>query len=257
MTYKCTKLVSHKTPEIDVDCAIILAGGLGTRLRTAVATVPKSMAPIDGRPFLEHQMDYWITQGITRIILSVGYLHDAICDHFGDHYKTASICYSIEETPLGTGGGLLQAARLTSGTGDILVLNGDSLFEVKLSHLVQFHRDKGSEWTLALFPSVLSPRHPGVTVNYDGRIIQMQVNSGPSNSLANGGAYIVRLELLANQACVNREPASLEADILPNLIASRHRIFGIAFDAMFIDIGIPEDYLRADSMIRTRRQVSA
>ena len=113
-----------------VKTAIILAGGLGTRLREAVPNLPKPMVPIHNRPFLEHQMDYWIEQGITRFILSVGYLKDIIISHFGNSYKSVSIDYAIETSPLGTGGALLLAAKNLNET--FLVLNGDTFIEVSL-----------------------------------------------------------------------------------------------------------------------------
>ena len=94
-----------------VTTAIILAGGKGTRLRSAVPDLPKPMAPVRGRPFLAHQMDYWIDQGITRFVLSVGYKKELIMDHFGPSYNEANIDYAIEENPLGTGGGLMLAAQ--------------------------------------------------------------------------------------------------------------------------------------------------
>ena len=89
--------------------AIILAGGLGTRLRPAVPNLPKPMAPVNGRPFLEHQIDYWIRQGVRRFVLSVGYMHEAIEGYFGASYRGAEIAYAVERSPLGTGGGLLLA----------------------------------------------------------------------------------------------------------------------------------------------------
>src|SRR5215471_11172514 len=91
--------------------AVILAGGLGTRLRGTVPDVPKPMAPIRGRPFLEYQLDYWIGKGINRFVLSVGYRHEVIIDHFGASYRGAELSYAIEHTPLGTGGALLLAVE--------------------------------------------------------------------------------------------------------------------------------------------------
>ncbi|NDA64000.1 MAG: hypothetical protein EBX50_18525 [Chitinophagia bacterium] len=91
--------------------AIILAGGKGTRLRSLVKDVPKPMAVINSKPFLEHQIDYLISQGIDKIILSVGYKHEIIINYFGDNYRSASIYYSIEESPLGTGGALFLASK--------------------------------------------------------------------------------------------------------------------------------------------------
>jgi hypothetical protein len=95
-----------------ITSAIVLAGGLGTRLRSAVPDLPKPMAPIAGRPFLAHQLDQWIAHGIRDFVLAVGYRHEAISDYFGAHYRGASIRYSVEATPLGTGGALLCTAAL-------------------------------------------------------------------------------------------------------------------------------------------------
>ena len=108
--------------------AVILAGGLGTRLRSAVPDLPKPMAPIGGRPFLEYQLDYWIVQGISRFVLSVGYRHEAIMQHLGTRYKGIELEYAIEKRPLGTGGGLLLAAEKASRGGPFLLLNGDTYF---------------------------------------------------------------------------------------------------------------------------------
>lgn len=129
--------------------AIILAGGLGTRLRKSVPDLPKPMAPIKGHPFLEYQMEYWGEQGVDRFILSVGYRYQTISDHFGATYQGIPIHYAVEPTPLGTGGGLLHAAE--GMTEPFLVLNGDAFFEVKLEELKDFHAGRESEWTLALF----------------------------------------------------------------------------------------------------------
>ena len=115
-----------------VNSAIILAGGLGTRLRGVVQDLPKAMAPIKDRPFLEYQLDYWIGQGIRHFILSVGYRREVIMKHFGDKYRDVSIEYAVEETPMGTGGGLLLAVEKMKKRAPFLLLNGDTFFEVSL-----------------------------------------------------------------------------------------------------------------------------
>src|SRR5512147_529361 len=97
--------------------AIILAGGLGTRLRQAVPDVPKPMAPIRGRPFLDYQMTYWAKQGIERFVLSVGYRHEIVKQHFGCRWGSTEVDYAVESTPLGTGGGLLMAMSKIRSTG--------------------------------------------------------------------------------------------------------------------------------------------
>jgi CTP:molybdopterin cytidylyltransferase MocA len=121
-----------------ITSAIVLAGGLGTRLRSAVPDLPKPMAPIAGRPFLAHQLDQWIAHGIRDFVLAVGYRHEAISDYFGAHYRGAAIRYSVEATPLGTGGALLQAASLVATDARFLLLNGDTYFDVALPALADF-----------------------------------------------------------------------------------------------------------------------
>ena len=116
--------------------AIILAGGLGTRLRQLVSNVPKPMASVNGRPFLAHLMDYWIGQGITQFIISVGYLKESIINYFGNEYQGIKIEYSEEESPLGTGGGVLLAIKNIKSDDYFVLLNGDTFFEVDLRELI-------------------------------------------------------------------------------------------------------------------------
>src|SRR3989344_9594340 len=112
--------------------AIILAGGLGTRLQSVVKDLPKPMADVNGRPFLAYLMDYWIKQGVKRFILSVGYKSEIIRDYFGDEYNGVSVAYSIEKKPLGTGGGLLLALKQLNSRGDFFGFNGGTFFKKKL-----------------------------------------------------------------------------------------------------------------------------
>lgn len=226
--------------------AIILAGGLGTRLREAVPGLPKPMAPIGGRPFLECQMDYWIGEGVDHFVLSVGYLRNVIIDHFGDSYRGISIDYAIEEEPLGTGGGLLLAMQKVRGD-TVLILNGDTFFEVSLTQIVRFHRDKKSQWTFALFSSNEDGRYMGVDVNPDGRINSLKSGSSAVGALANGGVYVVDKEFLKKFSFPKK--CSLEDDVLDVLFQAGARIYGQQFDGGFIDIGVPSDYKRASVVI--------
>lgn len=223
--------------------AVILAGGLGTRLRNAVPNLPKPMAPVGGRPFLECLLDYWVNQGITRFVISVGYMKEVIMDHFGNSYKSTPISYAIEETPLGTGGGLLVAAHLIKEP--FLVLNGDTFFEVDLSVLMKFHVEKSSDWTFSLFTTSESGRYMGMDIAVDGKINSLQSSVKEGARLANGGAYIVEPAVIEKSGFKLGEKISLEDDFLPALINKDCNLFGIEFKKNFIDIGVPEDYLRA------------
>ena len=226
-----------------VRVAIILAGGLGTRLRGTVPGLPKPMAPIRNRPFLEHQMDYWIKQGINRFILSVGYLKELIIEHFGNTYKGIPIEYAIENEPLGTGGGLLLAEK--GLTEPFLVLNGDTFIEVGLENLYEFHLERKSEWTFSLFRTSQFERYMGMDVSPNGEILSLKSESKKSSGLANGGVYLIEPSVLGSLTFKAGDKASLEDELLPNFIYNGGVLYGKECKGKFIDIGVPEDYYQA------------
>ena len=227
--------------------AVVLAGGLGTRLRSAVPNMPKPMAPLDGRPFLACLMDYWISQGVNHFVVSVGYMKEVIMDYFGSSYRSIPIAYAIEETPLGTGGGLLLAAQ--GIMEPFLVLNGDTFFEVDLAKLLKFHTKSASDWTFSLFRTSDFGRYMGMEVSENGKIISLKMDSEAQNRLANGGAYLVSPSSLEKSGFKAGEKFSLEDELLPALMSQECNLFGIEFNDSFIDIGIPQDYLRAANIL--------
>ena len=231
-----------------VTTAIILAGGLGTRLKKVVQDLPKPMALIRGRPFLEYQMDFWISQGVTKFILSVGYLNHIIIDHFGDSYHTASIDYFVEDDLLGTGGALLMAAQGLKET--FLVLNGDTFFEVDLNNLIAFHKKQQSELTLSLFKSNQLGRYMGVDLADDGKILSLQSGGNELTLLANGGVYLVNPSALKRLNYKPYTKSSLENDLLPKFISLGGGLYGLESSGKFIDIGVPEDYYRAQKILK-------
>lgn len=227
--------------------AIILAGGLGTRLRSVVPDLPKPMAPVEGRPFIEHQLDYWIAQGVDRFVVSVGYMKEVIMDHLGSSYRSISVTYAIEDEPMGTGGGLLLAAQ---GLREpFLVLNGDTFFEVDLAKLLKFHSDHSADWTFSLFRTEEVGRYMGIDVNSDGEIKSLKSGMGKMGRLANGGVYLVNPSVLVHEAFAPNSKFSLEEDILTALISRGCKLCGLEFTGSFIDIGIPEDYHRAAEVL--------
>jgi D-glycero-alpha-D-manno-heptose 1-phosphate guanylyltransferase len=229
--------------------AIILAGGLGTRLRSVVPDLPKPMAPVGGRPFLEHQIDYWIAQGINRFVLSVGYRHEVIIDHFGTRYKDAEIDYVIEQTPLGTGGGLLLAAEQVASDTPFLLLNGDTYFSVDLKALSGFARASDADWCFSLFRANEQGRYMGIDVTPQGRITSLKSGTGNPGRLANGGVYLVHPRVLRSTGFLPGAKASLEDDIFSVALAAGQRLFGLECSGDFIDIGVPNDYRRAPQML--------
>ena len=212
--------------------AVVLAGGLGTRLRAAVADVPKPLAPVGGRPFLERLLDYWIAQGVRRAVLAIGYMHELVEKHFGASYRGCEIAYSVEDQPLGTGGAMLQALPHLR-TERFLVLNGDTYFAVPLKVLEAFHAEKRAQLTMCLHRS-RDPRYTGVTLDADGRVTSLA--GGP---VANGGVFLFEKTGFPKQAF------NLEKDLLPGI----ERIYGKVFDVPFIDIGIPEDWRAAEAIM--------
>ncbi|MBK9308907.1 MAG: nucleotidyltransferase family protein [Nitrospira sp.] len=228
--------------------AVILAGGLGTRLRSAVPDLPKPMAPISGRPFLEYQLDYWISQGVSRFVLSVGYRHKAITEHFGPRYNGVDLEYAIEEQPLGTGGAFLLAAEKTGLREPFLLLNGDTYFGVDWSVLNAYAMEHDADWCLSLFRTSEQGRYMGIELSSEGRITSLKsgVEQGPR--LANGGVYWVHPRVLSGVWRVGVK-LSLEDDVFPAGFAAGQRLFGLEFTETFIDIGVPDDYHRAATLL--------
>ena len=231
-----------------ISTAIVLAGGLGTRLKGVLKGLPKPMAPIRDRPFLEYQMDFWIDQGISRFILSVGYLNQTISSHFGDSYRSVQINYVKENTPLGTGGGLLMAAKNLAEP--FLLLNGDTFFEVDLNDLCLFHNEHNAEWTMSLFRSKDLDRYMGVRLAKTGEILVLKSKESQIDLLVNGGVYIINPSAISR---LNLNPgikSSLENQLLPSFLSLGGRLLGIEFYGKFIDIGVPEDYYRAQKILK-------
>ena len=231
-----------------ISTAIVLAGGLGTRLKGVLKGLPKPMAPIRDRPFLEYQMDFWIDQGISKFILSVGYLNQTISSHFGDSYRSVQINYVQENTPLGTGGGLLMAAKNLAEP--FLLLNGDTFFEVDLNDLFLFHNEHNAEWTMSLFRSKDLDRYMGVDLEDNGEILSLQSGGNELTLLANGGVYLVNPSALKRLNYKPYTKSSLENDLLPKFISLGGGLYGFESSGKFIDIGVPEDYYRAQEILK-------
>jgi D-glycero-alpha-D-manno-heptose 1-phosphate guanylyltransferase len=221
--------------------AIILAGGLGTRLRSELSEIPKSMALIGPRPFLEYQMDHLMANGISRFILSVGYKSEYIRKHFSDRYKNCEINYAIEKTPLGTGGAIKNAMQYVLGD-HVVVANGDSLFLSDLQAQFRIHSVNEADVTLALKPMRKFDRYGTILIDGNGKITSFSEKLFTGEGLINGGLYIFnagsfrRLDL--------PDIFSIEKDFFKTRV-NQLNFFGAIFKGYFLDIGIPEDYKRA------------
>jgi D-glycero-alpha-D-manno-heptose 1-phosphate guanylyltransferase len=220
--------------------AIILAGGLGTRLRRVLDVLPKAIAPVRGRPFLVYILENLVNYHFTNVVLATGYKHIDIMAFFGDSYKGLDLKYSVEKEPLGTGGALLKACGSVA-TESCFVLNGDTLFNIDFHDFERFYIENDPDISVALKPMNHFDRYGSVTLEGD-RISSFNEKRFCAEGLINGGIYLLKKEWVVKHA--PGEKFSFEKDIMEKRV-KQDRITGYVSDAYFIDIGIPEDYLRA------------
>ena len=222
---------------------IILAGGLGTRLRSVVSEVPKCMAPVGGKPFLWYLLEQLRGYGVNRVILSVGYLKEVVQDWIAAHEREYPFewRFAVEEEPLGTGGGIRLAASM-AGEPDVVVLNGDTFFDADFEALVQTRKESGLPIALALKPMRDLCRYGSVELGADGVIMAFREKQHCETGLINGGVYV----LDRNSAVFDGLPDkfSFEKAVLEPVCAAG-KLAGLVQDGYFIDIGVPEDYERA------------
>lgn len=225
--------------------AVILAGGFGTRLQQVVNDVPKPMAPVNAQPFLNYIFAYLKHFGIKRVVLSTGYLADKVVDYYKDEFNGIQIAYTREESPLGTGGGIRLALEKCH-TKNVLVLNGDSFFDVNLNRYYNQHASFKSDCSLALRKVDDAARYGTIKLGDMGVIKAFREKDGEEKSgLINGGVYILNRELFLNKT----KPGinfSIEKDFFETRI-NELNIFGFEHPGYFIDIGIPEDYTKAQN----------
>jgi D-glycero-alpha-D-manno-heptose 1-phosphate guanylyltransferase len=225
---------------------IVLAGGLGTRLRSAVPDLPKCMAPVAGRPFLSHVIDYFRQQGVDRFIFSLGYMHEVIEAFLSVQYPTLAVQYSIEEEPLGTGGAIKLACNKATQK-DVLILNGDTIFKIQLNQLSAFHSSKAANCTLALKPMQDFDRYGVVELAADHAVQNFREKQYYASGYINGGVYMLDVPSFLQESLP--EKFSFEKDYLEKRYPAG-KIYGLVQDEYFIDIGIPEDYERANIELR-------
>ena len=225
--------------------AIILAGGLGTRLRSVISDVPKCMASIDGKPFLHYLIEYLHQKGIEKFIFSVGYKYEIIEEYLQKNYAHLNHKISLETEPLGTGGAIKLACK-KSTEKDILACNGDTLFKIDKDALDKFHKTMKAACTLSLKPMHNFDRYGVVELNEDHSVKTFKEKQHYTNGLINGGVYVLNVAKFLNEHLP--EKFSFEKDYLEKKVSPENKIskiFGLVQDGYFIDIGIPEDYEKA------------
>jgi D-glycero-alpha-D-manno-heptose 1-phosphate guanylyltransferase len=222
--------------------AIILAGGLGTRLQKVVSDLPKSMALVNDKPFLEYLLNFLTGQGIEKVILSVGYKRDLIQSYFKDHYRHLHISYAVEEEPLGTGGGILNAMGQIEGDY-AFAMNGDSMFRIDMQAMLHHHQKTGSDLTMALRYLDDTSRFGTVRFNAENRVTGFHEKDQLSEpGYINGGVYLINKDFL--ESSFFGKNFSLEKDCFEKCYKVSG-IYGYPAKGYFLDIGVPEDYMTA------------
>jgi D-glycero-alpha-D-manno-heptose 1-phosphate guanylyltransferase len=225
---------------------VVLAGGLGSRLRSVVDDRPKVLAEVNGRPFLSYILDQLCTAGVRRTVICIGYKGEQIREEFGDHYRDLEVAYSQETQLLGTAGALRQALPLL--TGDVAcVLNGDSYCAIDLALHWNWHRDREAEASLALVAVDDTSRYGSVEIDGDKRVVRFaEKQPGGKSGWINAGIYVLPIDLV--NSLPEGEVVSLEREVLPHWIGKG--LCGYQTSASFIDIGTPESYDLADQFFR-------
>lgn len=218
---------------------IVLAGGFGTRLRQVVSNVPKPMALVAGRPFMEIVLALLGRKGFTRAILSLGYMAENFVAHFGSRFAGMDLAYEVEHVPLGTGGAVRQAMERCQ-SDHVFVINGDTYLDFEAA-AIEAH------WQQHRAPIIVAREVPDATrygrlVIASGQVVKFSEKGESGRGLINAGCYVLPVGIL--DAFQAGQAFSLETDFLAKIAGSR-RLDLFVTDGQFIDIGVPEDYARA------------
>lgn len=225
--------------------AVVLAGGFGTRLAHIVKDMPKPMAPVAGKPFLEYVFNYLSEQGVTNVILATGYMHEKIACYFGDEFKNIKIMYSVEQSPLGTGGAIKKALTLCSDKY-VFIINGDTFFNVDLKEMYNISEIRGADITIAIKLMREFDRYGTVNIDDNDEIVAFAEKKYCKEGWINGGVYCIKKDSLQK---ISEEKFSFEKDYLENANISK-KISCLRQDGYFIDIGIESDYNKAQKDFR-------
>ncbi len=224
--------------------AVILAGGFGTRLQPVVKDRPKPMALIRGRPFLELLLDRLVEQQVTAIVLAVGYKAESISSYFGSSYRGVTVSYSIEVEPLGTGGAVRQALSQVN-TPDAIVLNGDTWTSFSIRDMLNAHSAQGAALSMGIVAVADVSRYGAINVE-SGRVHSIREKGDAGPGFINAGVYLFGAR--ARALLPDEKVFSLEQDFLVPHLAELKPL-ACVFDPPFIDIGIPSDYQRAQTLL--------
>ena len=233
--------------------ALLLVGGIGTRLQPVLPATPKPLAPVGDAPFLQLLVRQLRSQGIRRLVMCTGHLADQVEREFNDGHKwDVAIAYSKEPRPLGTAGAVKFAEGYLKQASDFLVMNGDSFLELDFHELIRFHREHDGLISMAVRRVPDATRYGTVQLNTQNRVLGFREKMGaPVPGIVNGGVYVFKRAILQH---IPAGPASLEKDVFPWLL--EHGVYALEQHGMFIDIGTPEDYARAQTLCHSLYQAA-
>ena len=229
--------------------AVLLAGGLGTRLRSVVSDRPKPMALIEGHPFMEYVTRELVKNGVTDIVFAVGYKGSMVEEHFGNGEGFGfRASYAYEETLLGTAGAIKNAAPFLKG-GSFYVLNADTFYQIDYTRLERLQKENDMEMTLVLRQVPDVSRYGRAVLDSKGRLTAFnEKTTRPDPGTINGGIYCMKRSLLDE---IPEGRVSLEQEMIPKWLKEGKALGGFVNDGYFIDIGIPEAYFQFQEDVRT------
>jgi NDP-sugar pyrophosphorylase family protein len=238
-------LITNSNSQVEGIKAVLLVGGMGTRLRSVAPSTPKPLVSVGEKPFLDLLARQLAYQGIRRLIMCTGYLSDQIESEFGDgHSRDVAIEYSKELQPAGTAGAVKLAQHLLRDCPEFIVMNGDSFLEIDFQKLIQFHREHKGLASMAVRQVKNASRYGTVKTDARGRVMAFLEKTGSDASgIINAGIYVFNRAVFEH---IPEGPVSMEREVFPKLL--EHGMYALEQHGMFIDIGTPEDYSLAQQI---------